>query len=169
GSFISNVEALAFGAADELYAIRWPSSSPNLYRVNLENGEATLIGSTGVADLIGMSFDPVSGTLYASRGSGTDEIYTVNASTGAATLVGTTGLSSSIPDIAFDQAGALYGVTSFEGPAPWSLITINPTTAAGAVVGPLGIANVSGLTFVPPRQSGGQIAVHPSHAEFGNV
>ncbi|MCK6563066.1 choice-of-anchor D domain-containing protein, partial [bacterium] len=26
-----------------------------------------------------------------------------------------------------------------------------------------------GLTFVPPRQSGGQIAVHPSHAEFGNV
>ncbi|NUM68009.1 choice-of-anchor D domain-containing protein, partial [candidate division KSB1 bacterium] len=49
------------------------------------------------------------------------------------------------------------------------MITIDTSTAVGTLVGATGVQGLAGLTFVPPRQSGGQIAVHPSHAEFGNV
>ncbi|MCK6562982.1 choice-of-anchor D domain-containing protein, partial [bacterium] len=169
GSYLYSVGGLAFNGTGELYGIRSDSYDPSLYRIDIATGEATLVGNTGVSYLLGLSFNPTTGALCASRGQGSDEIYKLNPATGAATLVGQTGFASSISDLAFDSTGVLYGLTSSEGSNPWSLITIDTSTAVGTLVGATGVYGLAGLTFVPPRQSGGQIAVHPSHAEFGNV
>ena len=69
-------------------------------------------------------------------------LFTINTSTGAATLIGPTGLLtpqgfSAVSAIAFDPiTGVLYGILGGATNGA-QLITINRTTGAGTVVGPL--------------------------------
>jgi hypothetical protein len=58
-----------------------------LYSVNTTTGAATLIGTHGITDLFGLAYNPLNGTLYASRFSGGTGVYTLDAATGAATLL----------------------------------------------------------------------------------
>ncbi|MCK6561945.1 T9SS type A sorting domain-containing protein, partial [bacterium] len=150
GQYLYSVGALAFDANDILYAIDASTGSPNLYRVDPMSGAATLIGSTGVPSLMGLSFHPINNVLYAAQGRDAEGIYTIDLNTASATLVGTTGLQSSMPDIAFGATGTLFGVTGRQGPNARRLITIDPLTAQGSVVGPLGLQSVAGLTFAKP-------------------
>lgn len=92
-------------------------------------------------------------TLYAATGSNgvAGNLFTVNPATAAATLVGPIvvgALPVSITGLAVHPAtGVLYGATAPASPnLPMNLVTINSTTGAATVVGPLG-TRVSDLHF----------------------
>jgi hypothetical protein len=143
------MSALAFDIAGNLWGLA-DSGPQTLYRVDISTATVTPVGPTGEV-LAGLAFDPYTGKLYASSGGAgaviPDAIFTVNTSTGAITSVGTTGLGGEIPDIAFDAAAKLYGVKGSPGAA--TLISINKLTGVGAVIGPVGLNDISGLGSAP--------------------
>jgi len=73
-----------------LYATNYADSS--LYTVDINTGQATLIGPTGVScELVGLAYDEMTQTLYLNEGYVTNSLYTVDVFTGAATLIGPNG------------------------------------------------------------------------------
>lgn len=145
----------AFSGSDfsKLYAIDGGSASPTLnqlFSVNTATGVATFIAASApqAGDTwTGMSFDPTTGTMYASAAGGTpisSRLYTLNTATGVATVVGSSGAGIVI-DIAINASGQVFGVDISTD----SLVAINKTTGAAAVIGALGIdANFAqGLAF----------------------
>jgi len=147
---IGGVHALAFDAQGMLYGATREINSV-LYTIAIPGAQATVIDSTGVNCISGIAFSPL-GVLYAvtstncSSAAG-DQLYTLDTATAAATLVGTVGFSGSIPDIAFDLDGNLFGVIGDDAAQPHSLIAIDPSTAIGAYIGPLGFQAINGLSF----------------------
>jgi hypothetical protein len=144
------VNALAFNGNDVLYGVSRSENSA-LYTIDVSSAAATSIGSTGVNCISGISFSPED-VLYAAtgkecNGAAGDELYTIDAATAAATLVGAVGFFGSIPDIAFDLDGNLFGLIGADASKPNSFISINPATGAGTRVGPLGFESLSGLSF----------------------
>jgi len=93
-----------------------------------------LFGSAAFGGLFGIDFD--SGMMFS--------VSPVNASL---TLVGSTGVSG-FAEIEFAPDGTLYGFTTSSSA---NLYTINPSTAAVSVIGPLGLGFVfeGGLAFAP--------------------
>lgn len=159
---------MAFDENDVLYGGSWNFGS--FYTIDTATGAQTLIGPDGLA-LVGMAIDPSDGTVYASTAgccSGSDPpdlIYTINKSTGVVTTLGFTGLGGATPDLAFDAAGNLYGLKG-GGQGVNNLISIDKSTGAGTVIGPIGFSSVSGMDcfgdvttlactgFEPPMASG---------------
>jgi hypothetical protein len=87
------------------------------------------IGGAASAQLLGIHWN--SGDLYS--------ISTTNA---AATLIGSTGVSQ-FADIEFGPNGTLYALR-IGGGLPMELWTIDPTTAAASLIGPLGFNGIEG-------------------------
>ncbi len=115
----------------------WQSNT-SLYSVDTVSGTETLIGSSGLSSVGGLSFDSA-GTLF-----GIDRdsrnLYTFDLGTAAATLVGNTGLVS-IEGLSFASDGnTLYA--SGGG----TLYSVNKTTGAASSLGSIGLADVDGLT-----------------------
>jgi YVTN family beta-propeller protein len=77
------VRAMAINANGAAYAL---GNSTNLYHLNLETGELTLIGNTGIA-AYGFDFNSVDGLLYGVDFTG-GELYTFDPVTATATDVG---------------------------------------------------------------------------------
>jgi hypothetical protein len=138
------IPALAFNEDDVLYAADLYVG--NLYIIDDSLGTSTLIGNTGI-NVRGLAFDPIDGTLWASVG-GHNAIYTIDVSNAAAKLVGNTGISygKGIPDLSFDKAGNLYSSIG-GGTAPNYLISIDKSTGAGTIIGPIGFTSVSGIAM----------------------
>ena len=121
-------------------------------------------GTLRLGDVQGLSFEPASGALYAvARRSQTgklDLLFRVDPQTGALIRdafgpgvdyvpISGPGVLPDVDDLAFAPAtGLLYGVSNTGG-AGGVLITINPATGAGSVVGALGVEDVEGLTVTP--------------------
>lgn len=104
----------------------------------------------------GLAFDPLTGVLYGSTGgvSGT-RLLTINPATGLVNVVGSFGVgSATMTDLAFDQAGNLYGISSSGGA---NLYSINPGTGAATAIGS------SGVSFT---ESGG-LAISSSDIFYG--
>jgi WD40 repeat protein len=89
--------------------------------------------------------EPEAGVLWGSSSGGSinpGSVYTINPNTGSATFVGSTEVvgGRDVPEvsgIAFDPTtGTMYGITG-SACSGAILITINPTTGVGTVVGPL--------------------------------
>lgn len=110
-----------------------------LASISTTTGVGTAIGSTGYV-INGLTFDS-SGTLY---GSGGVSLFTVDLGTGAATPVGNTSFTSS-GDIAFDSNGNLF--MSATGQNGDQLVSVNPSTGAGSLIGNIGFSDVYGLNF----------------------
>ena len=140
------IPAIAFNGDDILYGLGtdYTTNGFALYTINTSNGELTLVGETGIYDLRGMAFNPADGTLWASTS--TSEIYIIDSGSATPTLIGTTGFSAGVPDIFFDAIGNLYGSVG-GGAGTNNLISINKTTGAGTVIGPIGFVSVSGLAL----------------------
>jgi len=135
---LNSPPAIAFDGDDVLWAV---DTSGNLYAMNDVTGEAFLEGPTG-AFIKGMAFDPTDGSLWGTDASG--DVFTIDfLDGGAASLVGNTGQSPS-PDICFDLGGSLFG-SSGGGLAANNLISIDKTSGAGTVIGPIGFASVAGM------------------------
>ncbi len=121
-------------------------STQSLYAIDSATGAATLIGDTGVREIVGIAWNGSS--LYAyTRGA---DLFTLNTATGAGTLVGDQFGVVPEGDLAFDAAGALWSVNA------GVLGTIDLGSGAFSAVGSIGSAatDVSGLVFVPGSNGG---------------
>jgi len=125
-----------------------PGGPDRLHILDRATGAATLVGViTGPADVHGLAFDPNTDTLYGiDQGSG--QLYRISHSTAAATPVGAAG-NPGVGGIDFDPvSGTIYGVDDSQA-AGTRLVTIDPSTGARSVVGPLGsgITDCDGLAY----------------------
>ncbi|HUB36537.1 MAG TPA: hypothetical protein VL972_06905 [Solirubrobacteraceae bacterium] len=128
---------IAVTSAGELYGV---DSSSSLYRVNVDTGAAVYVGSTGYF-LNGLVVAP-SGSIY---GSGEGALVTVNPASGAATAVGAGSGFSSSGDLAFTSETALY-MTATSTALSDNLVSIDPQTGVGKLVGAIGKPSVYGLS-----------------------
>jgi hypothetical protein len=144
-----------------LHPITPPPLGANTAVLLIQTGppfSATQIGLAGVPSLSGLAAQPSTGTVFASSGFGGNNpgsLFTLNPSTGAATLVGSTGFGA-VPAITFDRDGTLFGSGGIAPTLPFptagnQLITINPKTGAGTLVGffGTGIDGMAGLAVDP--------------------
>jgi hypothetical protein len=132
--------------------LAWDPGSGTLYasadgvlaEVDPERGFATIVGTIGFDDVLGLEFDPATGVLYGSDNT-TDQLVRIDPGTGAGTAVGPLGFER-VNGLALDPvSGTLYGVDDDQE----GLITIDPSTGKGSWVGFLGFDNVAGLAFDP--------------------
>ena len=137
--------AMEFDNNGVLYCIAVAVGSP-LQTLDTTTGALTTLGSiTGIGSeqVLGMSFNPVNNKMYISTITGAlDNLYTLDLTTRVATLVGNTG--QNMFDIGFNSTGLCYGISITD-----NLISINPATAVGTVIGPIGFdANfIQGICF----------------------
>ena len=117
--------------------------SSNLYRIDINTRVATLIGPTGLANLIGLAVD-IDGTIYTINESSSAQLWKLSPTTGAATLVGSTGLWIQEGDMTIDpRTGTLYVAIG----SPDRIYTVDKRTGTANLVGNTE-RDVSGLTFV---------------------
>ncbi len=148
---------------------------PTLYSIDATAGVKTAIGPTGLAsgsNVGAMAWDYTTETMFALSGL---NLYTVNLSTGAMTLVGaiTGGMATPINLLAHPQDGKLYSVelTTDE------LFSIDKSTGAASLIGPIGIAinfaqgadfdNASGVGYMCAYEGAGVNSVRTINLETG--
>jgi DNA-binding beta-propeller fold protein YncE len=147
----STVASLAFDpASNMLFGV--DRQTKLLITIDPRNGESTVVGPVGF-DVIGMDFDPRTGTLYGSAlfsdAELVNELIRIDPMTGAGTSIGPFGFES-ITGLAFDPiTNTLFGVSVITE----ELIAIDTMTGAGTAIGPLGVDDVLGLAFVIPELS----------------
>ena len=111
-----------------------------LYRIDLETGEETAVGSgVGFFQTRSLAFD-AQGRLFAVD-SGVDQLIQINLGTGVGTPVGST-IEGTVHSLEFDCAGRLLMVANPAG--THNLYTVDPASGAGTLVGPTGMT-VAGL------------------------
>lgn len=96
--------------------------------------------------------DPLQGAqvtdvLYAAQGAGnpTSDLYTADQATGTLTSIGPIGFA--LTALATNAAGDMYGCTSVQSAVnPRSLISVDPLTGAGTLIGSLGLAGGGSLS-----------------------
>ncbi|MFQ5770505.1 MAG: FlgD immunoglobulin-like domain containing protein [bacterium] len=125
-----------FGADRVFYS----TASLNLITISLTDGNPTDINTiTGLSagqSIIGMGYDPVSSTMYLASTNLTitgSELYTINLTTAVATLVGQVTNAPTLLAIAVNCDGEIYGIDV----ANDNLLSINPSSGAGTIIGPL--------------------------------
>ncbi len=113
-------------------------TAATLFTLDTSTGAVTPIGPTvafGPEEFAGLGTDPTDGTLYASSTDlTTSSLYTINPVTGTATRIGRITRSPASIAIAFDPVGQLFGYDISND----SLMSINKSTGAGTIIGPLG-------------------------------
>lgn len=115
----------------------------NLYRINMSTGEATLIGSTGLAEMHGLAVRPSNRQLYGtSTTSSSTTLYRVSSDSGDALTLRTLPLGN-MRAIAFNAGDSLYGATT-----SGRLYRINLATGDTIFIGSSGKL-FSGLSFSP--------------------
>jgi hypothetical protein len=121
-----------------LYGVDNTASS--LVTINQATGASTTVGPMAKAvtdNWVDLSIDPVTGQAYAAAGSTLDyTLFTVNLATGATTPVATIPFTQTVIDMSINCAGAMYATTVGDD----QLYSVNRTTGALTVVGPLGVA-----------------------------
>jgi hypothetical protein len=107
------------------------SFSPTLgiFTINLDTGASSVVGLTGVSDLVGLAFNPATSQLFAQQNGG--GLYSVNQATGEAMLIGDTGVVDR--GLVFSPLGDLYGFTD-----RGALYRINPANGNVTPVGGTG-------------------------------
>lgn len=124
----------------------------DLHSVDVNSGDATLIGAAGLTPHYwsGMAMNS-SGQIFACYGlwSSAFEIYEINPANGQATFVSQTSLFG-LSALAFDSNDVLYGLndrTAPLGTRPMDLYTIDLQTGASTLIGDTGITNSLAMDF----------------------
>ena len=112
-------------------------STGDLYRIDPQSLQASLIGNPGIGSLNALEIS-LTGTIYA-RGLGDQLLYELDPATAAPTVVGDTG-SSSGGDLAMEPTGFLLGAT-----AAAEIDRIDPQTGQGTILGTPGLGPIWGL------------------------
>lgn len=128
-----------------------------LLSYDVETGDISVIGFTGIEDAFGLTYDPMSERLLAASSNTLFEVDPETAvATELATLVGSSGPVDQVSGLAFDSStNTLFGVElNFNEPGSRNqLIEIDPGTGNVEAVGPLFSQNqnVTGLEYDPFR------------------
>ncbi|MCX7697107.1 MAG: choice-of-anchor J domain-containing protein [Bacteroidales bacterium] len=110
------------------------TQNSKIMTIDTTSGTITEIGASGLS-LTGLAYDVKTGFLYGSAYDGSNSnLVKINISTGQSYPVGSI-CSGIIIGIACDSAGNLYGINLNDN----NLYSINKTTGAGTIIGPLGI------------------------------
>ena len=169
GSFgVPNIEALALNLDRDTL---WAANANQLGTVNMMTGAFTALsqtfgtasgslGNIAINDVDGLSFDPVSGTLWGThrRNGALDLIVKINRNTGAHipdafgagvgyVVLNGTGMLPDLDDIAVNPTSGQLYATNNDGGGLTNLITINPATGEGTVIVSLGMDDVEGQGF----------------------
>src|SRR5262245_26406672 len=112
GKFGTIISGLAYDSdQDILYGTDggFTTSINNLFQIDRTTGVATPVAPTGISELWGIAYDPLSRQLFATTSGVPDQsLYTINPTTGQATLIGSLGLPTDHPgnlatrELAFD-------------------------------------------------------------------
>jgi hypothetical protein len=104
-----NLSVIAFDPSDVLYG---GTTSGELYRIDLSGGNAALVGKAQGMEYSGLSFNPHSGSLWATTGDpfSNDTLYRVSTIAGSATPLGSAGFSTRISSLSHGPRGKLYGL-----------------------------------------------------------
>lgn len=137
---LDNIRAITFDLNDDLYGVQY--SSGDLYMLNLETGEITLIGNTGLARIAGLAVNPLDGQLWAAPSN--DTVYKIDKTNGEATLIGSTGFSQTT-SLSFDSQGKLFGLSGFALSKVTDMILIDTETGTAKLVGSTGFKLVTAL------------------------
>jgi hypothetical protein len=118
-----------------------PFTQQGLYRIDASTGAATLIANTGLVNINGISFDTVTGTLYAYTTAA--DLYKIDVNTGAATLLAQVNATVPEGDLAMTSPASAFAVNA----GLFGAISI--TTGVFAPIGLLGPAgdDISGLAL----------------------
>jgi len=140
---VGNIRGIAFAPSGTLFAAQ---KSGSLYKINLNTGEATLVGTASGIQYSSIAFNSDDGRLFASIskfvGTEKDAIYIVDTTTAAVTLLGLTGDGKSTPSITFNvKDGTLYGLKGTQNEIN-KIITINTTTGTGTEIASLGMSGL---------------------------
>ena len=123
-----------------------------IFRINAATGVAVLAVSSKIS-ISGLAFDPATGELWASiRTHATlrDRIYRIDLATGDTVSAGNTGFNQPLADLAFDEAGNLFGlIGSPTSSLKYRLARIDKSTGAGTEIGSVGLAGMVGIAFSP--------------------
>jgi len=122
----------------EAYSV---NSSGDLYLIELITGEETLIGSTGLTDITGLTFGG-NHTLYGVD-STTDSLYTVNVNTAETTLIGGLGVDVIDVGLASDNNNILYMVTN----EPNHLYKIDTLSGRADLIGAFQTDDIDAITW----------------------
>ena len=107
----------------------WGTNPSQLYKVNLLTGAATLIGSMGINDVFGLTYDPVTNKLFGSRSTGATGFLEVNRITGVATPIGNPGVN--LDGLTYvGTTGDIVGLLA----GPGSLHSIDRSTGANTLL-----------------------------------
>ena len=132
----TNFGGMAYDSNSQTMYMVGGRNNNNLYTVDINTGSATLIGSHGVSDLLGLAFDTQNNVLYGTQNafSGASGFFSLNTSTGAATTIQTNIASSGrgIDGLAYDRdLDQLVGLESGGSPSTGGeVFEINRTTGA---------------------------------------
>jgi len=116
--------------------------------------------------ITGLAFNPLTGVLYgssAANGAVPGHLVTINPATALVTEVGSFNLvSGTLADLAFDNAGNLYGVSSKFGP---QLFSVNISTGQATQIGSTGLTSTEGAGIAVSPD--GIFFASPNHTRFG--
>ena len=120
-----------------------PNQPSSLYRVDLQTGAATLVGSTGVLGLFGLVYVPSSDKLYGSAAVSSTGFYELDRTTGAASFIGQPG--GNIDGMTLVNGTTIVGIRA-GGQGP--LFTIDPVTGAGTFITSQGFVDDCGIAWL---------------------
>jgi hypothetical protein len=131
----------------------WSEDTDDLVSINKSTGLGTVISDSGVGTFGSGIASNASGAIFGALQGDEGNLFTINRTTGAATpgplLTGSGGQDESVPALAFDAAGTLFGVDLNTGPdaKPSKLMTINTVTGA-ITYRPQGTTLLDAIEFV---------------------
>jgi len=115
----------------------------SLHTVDLTTGAATVVGSHGIQDLFGLTFDTSTNTLYAT-GESPSGFYEMNVNTGAAIWIGNPGMGSD--GLTYDPGrDQLVGLEAGGG----DIFTIDRATGLPTILASNGFVDNCGLAYEP--------------------
>jgi hypothetical protein len=142
---VVSIVLLVFASGASASPIYIESGGNRLYVIDSDTGGSTLIGPFGVTGVLAQAFSP-DGILYAiyNGGSALAHLATVNLQTGTATPVGG---AAGVPleAMAFGPDGTLYAGNFNTN----NLYTVNLTTGAATLLGPLGFGGIMDMAWDP--------------------
>ncbi len=120
-----------------------------LLTIDINSGEGTLIGPSGLSAVPGLAINS-NGDMYGIDGAfgGNFDLYKIDAAMGKAVFVGSPGLAF-LPAIAFDSNDVLYGLGKDPVTFLFNLYTINVTTGVPTLIGPAPMGEWRGMAFDP--------------------
>ena len=133
-------------ARPALYAARVTGSgsggSGKFMRVDMDTGQAVLVGASGFNGLVGLACRP-DGIAYGTLdGDGSGAVVTIDRTDGSGTTIGASGFTA-VTGLTNTRSGTLYA-SAGNGVCADTLVTIDPGTGTATTVGAYG-TNVAGM------------------------